>query len=472
MGMLRLFLALSVIVHHIPQTPFHWLHASVAVICFFMVSGFYMTLVINDKYRKVEGPWVTQFYLSRLFRIFPVYVAMIAFMVLWYIATRTPNVFTDNMGLGFWQQLSLVFMNLFIVGQDWHQLTTYSLANQDANAYTAFITEHFGKTYFVNSMMLIGQAWTLSIELAFYLIAPFVVHSRRRIVVLLIASLLVRAAFWPLTQTYTPLAWGYFFFPSVLCFFLMGSLAYYLYREVIKHELAKKAALPVNLLVLCGVLYVVAASGYPTIVTVSSYDTLALWLFYCAFAVCLPFVFVLWKSSRIDRWLGDFSYPVYIVHGVIIGALLEKVGLARGAYFTQFSIIVVSLLAAWLLCFAIDSPVDKWRQRRIIAQASPAATLRASTPLKWSAAVTLVVGVYIGWLTSFTPMQAPPARLVKAEQALRYNIVSYNQRFYGVPFGTPITWGGRHYEETAGLIIGSSEEEVSQAIHKLAGVTP
>lgn len=52
MGLIRLFLALSVVVHHLgSERPFWWVHAGVAVILFYMVSGFYMALVLNEKYR-------------------------------------------------------------------------------------------------------------------------------------------------------------------------------------------------------------------------------------------------------------------------------------------------------------------------------------------------------------------------------------------------------------------------------------
>ncbi|WP_457435260.1 acyltransferase family protein [Pseudomonas sp. TE3786] len=469
--MLRLFLALSVVLHHIPQSPFRWLHGSVAVIGFFMVSGFYMTLVINEKYRMAEGPWITRFYLSRAFRIFPVYLAMLLAMVLWYFITHTPSVFTANMGRGFWAQLSLVWMNLFIFGQDWHQLTAYSLAENDVNAYTAFMAEHLGRPYFDNSMMLIGQAWTLAIELLFYLVAPFVVHSRRRIVVLIIASLAVRAAFRPLADTFNPLAWGYYFFPSVLCFFLMGSLAYYLYRQVNQRAWASKAVLPMNLLLLGGVLYVMAVKGYPIIEKATGYDTVALWLRYCVFALCLPFVFLLWKNNRVDRWLGDFSYPVYIVHGLVIGIVLGRTGLAQGGYAAQITIVAVSLLIAGFACVAIETPFDRWRQRRFVASISSAQPLHASVPLKWAGATTLAICLYIGALTTFAPLQAPPARLVKVEEALHYNIVSYNDKFYGIAFGIPIEWGGHNYEATPGLIIANSQEEVSAAIYKRAGST-
>ncbi|WP_157383945.1 hypothetical protein [Pseudomonas asplenii] len=100
-----------------------------------------------------------------------------------------------------------------------------------------------------------------------------------------------------------------------------------------------------------GTLYRLFSGGYPVVSRATGYDTLALWLFYCTFALCLPFVFLFWKDNRVDRWLGEFSYPLYIVHGFIIGLLLEKIGLPEGTYSTQAIIIGTSLLVCLVCLF-------------------------------------------------------------------------------------------------------------------------
>ena len=37
----------------------------------------------------------------------------------------------------------------------------------------------------------------------------------------------------------------------------------------------------------------------------------------------VPFIFALTKNWKVDRWIGELSYPVYIVH-VVVGAVLAK----------------------------------------------------------------------------------------------------------------------------------------------------
>ncbi len=57
MGILRIFLALSVLMHHVPNHKIAFLHAGVAVTAFFIISGFYMTLVINE-YSAPKVNWL------------------------------------------------------------------------------------------------------------------------------------------------------------------------------------------------------------------------------------------------------------------------------------------------------------------------------------------------------------------------------------------------------------------------------
>ncbi|EPR37113.1 hypothetical protein dsx2_1056 [Desulfovibrio sp. X2] len=56
MGVLRLFLALSVVAGHAQSTVFGYrgIPATYAVNCFFIISGFYMSMILNGKYRDVS----------------------------------------------------------------------------------------------------------------------------------------------------------------------------------------------------------------------------------------------------------------------------------------------------------------------------------------------------------------------------------------------------------------------------------
>ena len=79
MGAVRFTLALSVAVWHLPGAPFRLLNAAVAVLAFFIISGFYMAMVLTEKY-----PTVRSFYAARFLRLYPAYAAVAAFSKTWY----------------------------------------------------------------------------------------------------------------------------------------------------------------------------------------------------------------------------------------------------------------------------------------------------------------------------------------------------------------------------------------------------
>lgn len=85
MGFLRLYLAICVLIVHTGIPPLPWvLHDGYeAVEIFFMISGFYMSLIAL-KYHSVK-----QFYTSRFLRIFIPYWMIVAIVVLLSIGSGT-----------------------------------------------------------------------------------------------------------------------------------------------------------------------------------------------------------------------------------------------------------------------------------------------------------------------------------------------------------------------------------------------
>ena len=73
MGMLRVALAMAVVLSHLPLATLQFMSGGLAVQGFFIVSGFYMALVLDGKYKDVG-----LFYSNRLLRLFPTYFVMMA----------------------------------------------------------------------------------------------------------------------------------------------------------------------------------------------------------------------------------------------------------------------------------------------------------------------------------------------------------------------------------------------------------
>ena len=71
MGVLRCLLALSVLLVHDVDGWFKLIDGAAAVQCFFLISGFYMALVLNERYADLGS-----FYFNRALRLLPTYWAV------------------------------------------------------------------------------------------------------------------------------------------------------------------------------------------------------------------------------------------------------------------------------------------------------------------------------------------------------------------------------------------------------------
>jgi len=343
MGAIRFTLALSVAVWHLPGAPFRLLNAAVAVLAFFIISGFYMAMVLTEKY-----PAAKSFYAARFLRLYPAYAAVAAFMIAWFVLTNSPTAFTTRLPVSLAEQAVLAFLNVAVVGQDFYE----------------FSRNAFGSGNFLNAQwMLVGQAWSLSSEIFFYCLAPFVVRSAPRTMALLVLALATRWALIGLLGLSSPI-WGYFFFPGTLCMFLLGCLAYHAH---IGMRSRLRRSLGYGLLALW-VAWMVHASATAGIVMPndpqSGMDGPGFWMFYLLFAASVPIVFAATKDDRLDRAIGELSYPLYLVHGIVQGAIFFKFGAPQGHVGWMIAAVSASVIVAILLRIFVERPVESLRQRR------------------------------------------------------------------------------------------------------------
>ena len=161
--------------------------------------------------------------------------------------------------------------------------------------------------------MLIPQSWTLSLELFFYILAPFIL--RRSII--LIASLCVLSACVKMgLQFFFDLSgdpWSYRFFPSELSFFLLGALGARFFCQI---KLNPHNGIFVKYVLVAGLLVASTAvnrSGFNTLYFINPG-------FYLMFIILIgiPFLFRLTMNNKFDKIIGELSYPLYISHMLVI----------------------------------------------------------------------------------------------------------------------------------------------------------
>jgi len=362
MGLLRLLLAIAVIIAH--STPIFGLSligGVGAVQTFYIISGFYMTLILETKY--VGAGSYRLFIVNRFLRLFPIY---------WVILLLTIGVaLYMRLTLGDWGLLApfvawrhalsnttwlyLLLTNGAIVGQDWLLLMGI---NPQTGA--LFWTNNFlANDPPIHGFLLVPQAWSIGVEIAFYLVAPLLVRRKLyQVGALVLLSLLLRVyIYYGLGWHFDP--WTYRFFPTELAFFLFGTLAFRLYVWLKGQPLPRAIPWLVTLLVFGVTLC------YPLLPAPLGDEELKIWSHYVLILLGLPFVFLVTESSKLDRWVGELSYPVYLVHFLIITMLRAfsvtiPPGLSEGSL-----TLLLSLLAAWLLHVVIAAPVEKIRQARV-----------------------------------------------------------------------------------------------------------
>jgi peptidoglycan/LPS O-acetylase OafA/YrhL len=361
-GSLRLVLAFAVAGGHALGAfnfPNIFLAGGEAVQIFYMISGFLIALILRGKYAaSANGNWI--FYSNRAVKIFVPYLALLAATVLlsalFYLFTGNAvslNSFVvegSTMSLGTW--LFAVLTNLFILGQEWAFLLIYRSGE-------LFFSLHaLDQPQNAAQFTIIGPAWSLSIELAFYAIAPFIL--RRNVLVIAVVAL---ASSWLRFEAYGR---GYYsaatdcrFFPFELSLFLFGSLSYFLY-ELLKKRNLHRPALSACLM---GLLVVLAAL-HPRWVDIKPYQ------FFVLVALLLPALFDFSVRHKWDRWLGELSYPLYLVHWPILGfgfaiTQLPHMGSLGQTQAYPYMLIAVSLIAAYAINQWIVIPIDSWRQARV-----------------------------------------------------------------------------------------------------------
>jgi peptidoglycan/LPS O-acetylase OafA/YrhL len=296
MGVLRCLLALSALLVHDMEGWFKLIDGVSAVQCFFVISGFYMALVLNERYAAAAT-----FYFNRALRLFPTYWAVVLLTVVAAILAGRPT-FLDTVLQSdlTWDAKALVLgSSFFLVGAD------ATLFLRPTGAGLVFTADFWAEPPQLFWYHPIPPAWSLPVEMAFYALAPALVRSRWRLLAGLLLGLAVRVIVYKLFGSHDP--WRYRFFPAELSLFCAGGLAYHFYRAIEAHPAARRIGAA------CLGMLITAMLLYPHLPAAARYMPLN-----AAVLASLPFVFALTRDNATDRWLGELSYPVYLLHFPIL----------------------------------------------------------------------------------------------------------------------------------------------------------
>ena len=86
---------------------------------------------------------------------------------------------------------------------------------------------------------------------------------------------------------------------------------------------------------------------------------------YALVFVALPELFRATQHSRLDNYLGEYSYPVYLFHYVFVVTLIHSNCLAGGI--GALVVLTLTLLHAAAAVHWLQKRVDQFRHRRYLA---------------------------------------------------------------------------------------------------------
>lgn len=310
MGSYRLLLAYLVALSHAGWKILGYNSGIIAVISFFLLSGFVMRAVIQ-KYYNSHG-LILNFYLDRTIRILPHYLFYLALTFIWFHLFQVKSYFVDPSSITLYQWLANALLLPTGYYMFWGELA-----------------------------IAMPQSWSLGLELTFYLIIPWITLTtkpRVTTVIFLLSLITFSAAYLEVINTDH---FSYRLLPGTLFIFLAGSFL---------HSRTKQGLVATS--------YITTLSFYLLILTKEVNATVHIEEVLLGVLIGLPIVILLrrLKPTKLDNFLGNLSYGVFLNHFLVIW-FLEQIDLApynniNGLY----ALLIISTALAYLSFSLIEKP--------------------------------------------------------------------------------------------------------------------
>ncbi len=326
--LLRLLLALAVVFGHFkllsgteyPSFPFNL--ADAAVDCFFVVSGFLITL----SYERTRGVW--PFYIRRFFRLYPMYACIVLIQAAIMMEMLPGGPFSAPGSTVRYLAANLAFANFlqYDIGGVVHGLAVPGLN---------------------------PSLWTLKIEIGFYAIVPLIFLAMRRyqwkaLVAIFLASVAYQVIALHMGEPRYAKQ-----LPGQMQYFVVG-MALYLYARNVRVPGWVTAGVSAIFLLSWTWLHPIPPGISPLLVG--------------------AFVFCIALRTPVVRMGTDMSYSVYLIHGPILQTLL-LLGLFTDTPAMLAGVVVAVLLLSFVAEMLVERPGNEFgRQlsRRVSQARTPA----------------------------------------------------------------------------------------------------
>jgi peptidoglycan/LPS O-acetylase OafA/YrhL len=340
-GLLRTTLALMVMVYHlfIGVLPL----GTYAVFGFYIISGYLMTLIMHESYGYTSiGRY--SFAINRLLRLYPQY----------------------------WAAASLSIILIIIMGADvttsFHKSIYIPVSIKDVlhNLFMAFTA------WYPNSInpRLVPPTWALTVEIFFYiLICLGISKTLFRVKLWLFVSfcyvIFSYVAGWGWQARYFPVAAASLPFAIGAAIFFLSKNARFIERFN-KFQLSARS-LYFLFLSNCLIWIFLSRTNIGSFVEIGFYLNIVFGALLLYSLVRGGKIFAV--NKKIDKIIGDYSYPVYLLHwqsGLIASYVIFGEGFhefsIRGFISLMFAILIVTALSTMFI-YGLDGPIQRVRKR-------------------------------------------------------------------------------------------------------------
>jgi peptidoglycan/LPS O-acetylase OafA/YrhL len=310
-GAYRLLLAVLVAISHMGKTFAGLNPGVIAVISFLIISGFVMTSLIERNYPEPRK--IGLFYVDRALRLYPQFLVyfVASCLVVYLLLPGTPQA---------------------------AELTLKTLS-------TSLLMLPLGYYMFgVGGTEILPPGWSLGLEMSFYLLIPFLLIFKAQGVAFAVSVGIFLLACLGFINTDI---YGYRLLPGVLFIFLCGC---YLYQRNLRAMVVVTGTA-----VAAGLLFVAIMLGWIERRPFNAEVTLGI-------AVGIPLVYLLTrlKFHRMDEFLGNISYGVFLNHFVVMYLLRGFWPVAYDANVVG-AVLALSFACSGVTYYCVERPALKLR---------------------------------------------------------------------------------------------------------------
>ncbi|MBP1015750.1 acyltransferase [Serratia fonticola] len=307
MGLYRYSLAILVLLSHCGISFYGYNQGVIAVVSFFLISGYVITLLIKKHYNKKTD--ILYFYADRALRLFPQFILYLVITSLFLIYYGEMSIVKDSTRLIV--NILMLPLNFFAVYND--------------------------------SYIIVPQSWSLGLEMQFYILFPIIISFFSIKKWFIVSFIFFLVAYFNLIN---PDYYGYRMIAGTLFIFILGG--YLTNPPKNKNKIIFIYILSVTFLLLS--------------VVIRDVDNRIIEVLF-GVVVGMPIVLFLARKdirNKFDLLMGNLSYGVYLNH-MFISLVLVKLGYDISKLSTLILLILLSTSLSYISFSLIEKPIYKFR---------------------------------------------------------------------------------------------------------------